>query len=217
MIDTPTVGSLYGAAVSAPVFAQVAQQVLEYLGVPHDQPLKTKKELLVAAASAKNDSDGPATDNGADLNAMFAEVNNLPADDPLRAGAAATQPTPLASAKGATPPVPMTPPEHVLAAIRQAESTTALANSAGGEQASVLASKVPPIDQPRADGGVVVDAGSRVAVPVFDGETLRNVVERAGGVGLRVQPVGSGIARQQAPAAGTMVPSGTEIVVRFSR
>jgi cell division protein FtsI (penicillin-binding protein 3) len=54
VIDTPTVGSLYGAAVSAPVFAQVAQEVLEYLGVPHDQPLKTKKELQVAAASQKD-------------------------------------------------------------------------------------------------------------------------------------------------------------------
>src|SRR6202011_3682872 len=43
VIDTPTVGaSKYGGAVSAPVFASVAQQVLEYLGVPHDQPLKTK-------------------------------------------------------------------------------------------------------------------------------------------------------------------------------
>ena len=46
VIDTPTVGaSKYGGAVSAPVFAEVAQQVLEYLGVPHDQPLKTKKEI----------------------------------------------------------------------------------------------------------------------------------------------------------------------------
>ena len=33
---------------SAPVFAEVAQQVLEYLGVPHDQPLKTKKEMMAA-------------------------------------------------------------------------------------------------------------------------------------------------------------------------
>ena len=41
VIDKPTVGSLYGASVSAPVFREVAQEVLEYLGVPHDQPLKT--------------------------------------------------------------------------------------------------------------------------------------------------------------------------------
>ncbi len=51
VIDTPTVGpSKYGAAVSAPVFAEVAQQVLEYLGVPHDQPLKTKKAMQTLAA-----------------------------------------------------------------------------------------------------------------------------------------------------------------------
>src|ERR1700692_1084267 len=45
VIDTPTVGTRYGAETSAPVFAEVAQQVLEYLGVPHDQPLKTKKVM----------------------------------------------------------------------------------------------------------------------------------------------------------------------------
>ena len=54
VIDTPTVGTGYGGTVSAPVFAQVAQQVLEYLGVPHDQPLKTKKELQLAKADVKD-------------------------------------------------------------------------------------------------------------------------------------------------------------------
>jgi len=42
-------------------------------------------------------------------------------------------------------------------------------------------------------------------------------VEIAGGAGLRVQTVGSGLAREQAQAAGTMVPVGTEGVVRFAR
>src|SRR5665213_3180080 len=45
VIDTPTVGSRYGTAVSAPVFREVAQEVLEYLGVPHDQPLKTPTQM----------------------------------------------------------------------------------------------------------------------------------------------------------------------------
>ena len=31
------------------------------------------------------------------------------------------------------------------------------------------------------------------------------------------EPVGSGLAREQVPAAGTMVPLGTEVVVRFTR
>jgi len=87
IIDTPTVGSLYGSTVSAPVFAEVAQEVLEYLGVQHDQPLKTKSEMLMATANAGNEIDGEAAASeaqGSDLQAMFADVNDLPADDPLR-------------------------------------------------------------------------------------------------------------------------------------
>ena len=67
---------------------------------------------------------------------------------------------------------------------------------------------------------VVLDlagSGARVAVPSFTGSALRNVVETAAGLGLRVEPVGSGLAREQVPAAGTMVPLGTEVVVRFTR
>ncbi len=39
VIDNPK-GDYYGASVSAPVFAEVAQQVLEYLAVPHDIDLR---------------------------------------------------------------------------------------------------------------------------------------------------------------------------------
>ncbi|HZL28707.1 MAG TPA: PASTA domain-containing protein [Acidobacteriaceae bacterium] len=42
-------------------------------------------------------------------------------------------------------------------------------------------------------------------------------MQQANAAGLSVQPVGSGLAREQVPAAGTMVPIGTEIVVRFTR
>ena len=77
--------------------------------------------------------------------------------------------------------------------------------------------KIVPSVQTRSDGGVVVDATRRVAVPSFVGSSLRTSVEREDNAGLRVQPVGSGLAKDQAPAAGTMVPAGTEVVVRFSR
>src|SRR5271156_2583356 len=56
VIDTPTVGTRYGAETSAPVFAEVAQEVLEYLGVPHDQPLKTKKQKMQQQIAAQKDS-----------------------------------------------------------------------------------------------------------------------------------------------------------------
>ncbi len=74
-----------------------------------------------------------------------------------------------------------------------------------------------PAVQAKGNGAVVVDGGKRVAVPQFQGVGLRKVVEDAGHLGLRVQTLGSGLAQEQAPAAGTMVPVGTEIVVRFTR
>lgn len=90
----------------------------------------------------------------------------------------------------------------------------------GGSQSESATLKPPaiaPQEQPRANGSVLVDAGARVAVPSFAGAALRDVVENAAGLGLRVEPVGSGTARDQAPVAGTLVPLGTEVVVRFTR
>ncbi len=78
VIDSPK-GDHHGHAASAPVFQQVAQQVLEYLGVPHDQPLKTQMEL----AKVEDEKEAPPEQTG-DLNALFDAVNELPADDPLR-------------------------------------------------------------------------------------------------------------------------------------
>jgi cell division protein FtsI (penicillin-binding protein 3) len=223
VIDTPTAGgeaAHYGGAASAPVFADVAQQVLEYLGVPHDQPLKTQKELIVAA---KADAEGDApSENTADLNAMFDDVNSLPADDPLRAPANTaaaeiavnqTSVSVTQKAPGKTSEILNMLPAKVLAAFHSGDGS----GSASPASAPLSAQKARPAVDANEKGAVVVDAGLRVPVPSFEGTGLRGVVERADSVGLRVQAVGSGLAREQAPAAGTMVPAGTEIVVRFSR
>jgi cell division protein FtsI (penicillin-binding protein 3) len=222
VIDTPTAGgeaAHYGGAASAPVFADVAQQVLEYLGVPHDQPLKTKKELQIAEKDAADDS--PA-DSTADLSAMFDDVNSLPADDPLRApaNAAAAQVAAndkpvvrTAQASGGSPGILNLLPAKVLAAFR----TSGDGGSERAEIARLTSQKAAPVVETKEKGAVVVDASLRVPVPSFDGLGLRGVVERADAVGLRVQAVGNGLAREQVPAAGTMVGAGTEIVVRFSR
>jgi cell division protein FtsI (penicillin-binding protein 3) len=74
-----------------------------------------------------------------------------------------------------------------------------------------------PVSAMKGKDAVVVNAGLRVPVPSFEGAALRGVVEKADAVGLRVQAVGSGLAREQVPVAGTMVPAGTEVVVRFTR
>jgi cell division protein FtsI (penicillin-binding protein 3) len=225
VIDTPTVGSGYGAETSAPVFQVVAQQVLEYLGVPHDQPVKSPKQLL--AAVPEKMADGPS-ENAGDLSAMFDEINNLPADDPLRTASTGGAnhddvASGTASAMTASPQAPEAGkasrllnllPAKVVAAFRQNDGTGSAPETA---EVPVRAPDVAPQMQRRANGSVVVDAGARVAVPSFAGDALRGVVETAAELGLRVEPVGSGIAREQAPAAGTMVPVGTEVVVRFAR
>jgi cell division protein FtsI (penicillin-binding protein 3) len=225
IIDTPTVGSLYGTTVSAPVFREVAQEVLEYLGVPHDQPLKTKQEMLVAQNSAQPE-DVPDQEVG-DLNAMFDQVNSLPADDPLRqpATAAAIAENQRADAVAdetarQAPPVHGLAglPDKVLAAFHAGGNTTSVMS---GENAVANQRVQAPIIRPQVQvggtGAVTIDAGRRVAVPQFEGAALRSVVEDADKVGLSVQTLGSGLAREQAPAPGTMVPLGTEVVVRFAR
>jgi len=110
-------------------------------------------------------------------------------------------------------------PAKVVAAFEANGGTSSVmpADATSGVSATPHAPFVAPPIQARANGTVVVDAGQRVAVPSFGGVALRKVIETAAGLGLRVEPVGSGIAREQAPAAGTMVPIGTEVVVRFAR
>lgn len=217
VIDTPTVGTRYGAETSAPVFAEVAQQVLEYLGVPHDQPLKTKTEMQVAQKDIVEEGPSEST---ADLTAMFDDVNSLPADDPLRTAQNVGTPLEDKSDKagaaekvaGKTQSGADLLPSKVVAAFQANTASVSTQTSS-----NVSPPKSEPVAGVKEKGAVVVSAGLRVPVPSFEGAALRSVVEKADAVGLRVQAVGSGLAREQVPAAGTMVPAGTEVVVRFTR
>jgi cell division protein FtsI (penicillin-binding protein 3) len=201
IMDSPTKGSHYGTAVSAPVFQDLAQQILEYLGVAHDQDLKPVK----MAKTTNPARESAPEEHAEDLASLFAEVNDLPADDPLRSpelsAPSAQQSTPGAETASAGPPgpasVPATPPMKT--------------ETAG------MPALPPSTSSPKGRTGSVAVPNQRVAVPSFAGKSVREVVVQASGLGLGVQIVGSGIARDQAPAAGTMVPAGTEIVVRFAQ
>ncbi|MGI4826911.1 MAG: penicillin-binding protein [Janthinobacterium lividum] len=229
VIDTPTAGGEdlhYGGAASGPVFAEVAQEVLEYLGVPHDQPLKTKQQIE-EAKRAPDDEDAPSQTDVADLGAMFDEINSLPADDPLRHPATtaamaenlqADRAQEMAAAQAPPKKDWLQLPDRVLTAFHKNGNTTSVMPGADiAVDKPIAGPHIAPTVEARSNGAVVIDSGKRVPVPDFTGAALRNVVERAGSVGLRVETVGSGLARMQAPIAGTMVPSGTEVVVRFSR
>lgn len=220
VIDDPQVGTRYGGTTSAPVFAEVAQQVLEYLGVPHDQPLKpAKKDAAAAQPKMELASTETPNEDPGDLNALYDEVNSLPEDDPLKqksdAAVVATtaKAAPMQTATNAKKGVFAALPDKIMQAFRAHGGSSFMTEDADDKP---LPKATPQPGAPHPDGAVVVDASAKVAVPVFDGG-LRNVIQKASAAGLRVQPVGTGLAREQVPAAGTMVPIGTQVVVRFTR
>ena len=188
VIDTPKGASYYGAQVSAPVFAEVAQQVLEYLEVPYDIDLRQPKAPSKPEKPTHEDDE----DNSPDINSLFAAVNDLPDDDPLREPA--PQPAPAPATVGTDP----------------APGATQIA-------AAAPPSASPEPLQPPPQRAVVMTADGERKVPDLVGLPVRKVIETAAMAGLEVQVTGSGTVREQAPAAGSVVGPNTRIVVRCTR
>ena len=198
------VGLHQGGQVSAPVFKRISQQVLEYLHVPHDLPLAPQHQLLMAQSKIKDKDLDEGTPDHPGEPLETAEVNTSASDEtktPIAAGAQA--PTPV----GARAPV-------VQAAVREpiAEIPTAAISVATPKSAPVEPKQLP------LSGTVVLDVEQGgIEVPSFVGKTVRGAVEAAQDIGLELEPVGSGVARQQTPAAGTHVPAGSRVTVQFGR
>jgi cell division protein FtsI (penicillin-binding protein 3) len=214
VMDSPQHSMHFGAQASAPVFQDLAQQILEYLGVPHDEPMQNPAAMQKTQEIASEDD---SSESVGDLQSLFAEVNNLPADDPLRANTQAQAALPESKAQ----PAPQSP-QTALAAlpnpvVQAAAATPSAPAQPMPDEPPAQAQPIPVMASQTLHGSIVVASAQRVAVPSFAGEPVRKVIEQAGEAGLGVQVLGSGIARGQAPAAGTMVPAGTEVVVRFGR
>jgi len=62
---------------------------------------------------------------------------------------------------------------------------------------------------------VALDEGGDIAVPDFHGKTVRDVTEACLRLGLNPVLIGSSLAQDQSPAAGTKVRRGAKITVRF--
>jgi len=189
VIDSPQGASYYGSAVSAPVFREIAQQTLEYLGVPYDREVKATRpppQTITETADSH-----PAERLGED-SAVFVGIGDLPKDDPLRsvaeaklvANSAAPAVSPAVASISAKPEIP---------------------------SAAVATTAFPSVIQPASI------APGRVAVPQFTGKSLRAAAEAAMAAGLRLEAVGSGLARSQEPAAGTVLEAGAQVAVHFSR
>jgi cell division protein FtsI (penicillin-binding protein 3) len=223
VMDSPAYQFHYGTDASAPVFHELAQQILEYLGVPHDEPLKTTQEM--AAIESQPVAGDDQEEHPEDLNSLFAEVNHLPPDDPLREKTSGSALLPVSEADAKKDQTldaaaGSASPQTFTESAQESQAPNAGAESKRPAEAKGSAPRSSSGAEPagsRAKGAVVVNSAKRVAVPSFLGEPVRAVIEKAGAAGLGVQVVGSGIARQQVPAAGTMVPTGTEIVVQFGR
>jgi cell division protein FtsI (penicillin-binding protein 3) len=195
------VGLHQGGQVSAPVFHRVAQQVLEYLHTPHDLPLAPQHQLLLARARVKDNDLEEGTPDHPGEPLETAQVNK-------EADAPAVRETP---AEGAHERV-------VQAAIRERESAPAISANQPAKTPREDASKSAANSATQPTGTVVLDIEQGgIEVPSFIGKTVRGAVEAAEDSGLELNAVGSGVALQQSPPAGTHVTAGAHVTVQFGR
>ena len=195
ILDSP-IGPHQGGEVSAPVFRRITQQVLEYLHVPHDLPLAPKHQLLLAQSKVNDKDLADDTPDHPGEPLETAEINEAVKPSVSR--------TPASVAGDSATKITQ-------AALRQPEIQ---ASSSAPTKAPELAAmpKLP------ITGTVVLDVEQGgMEVPSFVGKTFRGAVEAAQDAGLELEAVGSGVARQQSPAAGTHVAAGSRVTVQFGR
>ena len=99
IVDSPE-GEHHGAYVSAPVFAEVAQKTLEYLGIPYDVQRKPQSAVDDAPKTSTEDDGAKEEMTQEQLSAMMADINDLPPDDPLRTPQDAHTPAAIAADGG---------------------------------------------------------------------------------------------------------------------
>jgi cell division protein FtsI (penicillin-binding protein 3) len=149
VLDSP-VGAHHGGEVGGPVFKRVAEQVLAYLGTPHDVPSPSDVQM------AKN--------------SRPAEIRSA-----ARPGAESAE--------------------------SKARFEAAVAEKDSG-----------------ATGPMAAFSGQDgIAVPKLTGQTVRAVTEECAKLGLSPELLGSGVALDQFPGAGSQVPPGSRVTVRFGR
>ena len=147
----------------------------------------------------------------------------VPQDDPSRLPQLAMS-SPARStrqAQGDTAGSSLLESESSDSAASSLEPSTVQPVSFKGQPASTLHPSAPEGSSPShgawGSGTVVLDQSPITVVPDFSGLAVRRVAEECQELGLELTVRGSGLAEQQSPAAGSRVPAGTGITVRFGR
>jgi cell division protein FtsI (penicillin-binding protein 3) len=105
-------------------------------------------------------------------------------------------------------------------------ATARLGDAPGKGERAVSSDPLPPVqsDSPPPAGEPVPDRRPFLTsavigpkVPNFRGMTLRSVLEESAAAGLQVEVLGSGLARNQEPPPGTILPPGARVRVQFVR
>jgi cell division protein FtsI/penicillin-binding protein 2 len=199
------VGLHQGGQVSAPVFHRVAQQVLEYLHVPHDVQLPPSRQVLLARRDVPDASLEESSPDYLGASLDMAEANETPAAPvAVKSGTIAAQVVAAA----------LTAREVDHPALTA--STTAAGLPAAGAPITRADNSLP--QKLPAGGTVVLDVEEGgIEVPSFLGKSLRVAMEAAQDAGLDLDAIGSGVAREQSPQPGARVVAGARVVVRFGR
>jgi cell division protein FtsI (penicillin-binding protein 3) len=154
--------------------------------------------MLRAANSSSEGIADSSPDRLGGMVEMAAEKTPMPAEPPMaRVESARTEAPALQPVALKARPSPVMP------------ATPALSSSL-----AIAAPEPPSVLRP---GTAVVDMSGGVVVPSLLGKPLRAVLEIAQESGIEVDIIGSGVAREQSPAAGSRIATGTRVAVRFSR
>ena len=203
------VGLHQGGQVCAPVFQRVAQQVLEYLHVPHDVELPASRQLLMAESKIK---DQDLAEGSPDR--LGAAADTMDAADTAATPASGTPASTMAEVR----PAPEMGKGVVPTALRERESMPQVADQPEPvAQTPQAGAALTPAHLP-SSGTVVLDVEQGgIVVPSFVGKSVRSAIEIAEQSGLDMDAIGSGVATGQNPAAGSHVAAGTTITVKFGR
>jgi cell division protein FtsI (penicillin-binding protein 3) len=190
IIDS-AVGPHEGGQVAAPIFKAIAQQTLAYMNVPQDVAPNNPKRLLLRAAAKVNDAD-------------VAEGSSEPVPESMEW---ATTDTVAAST--------IAKPSPSIARLVEAKPSRVEVRPAAFQSRFDAVTDPPPAT--KTNGTAVVTLGGGVLVPSLIGKPVRAALEIAQESGIDIDIIGSGVAREQSPPAGTRIATGARVAVRFSR